>query len=109
MLGVATVIMFAPHIFKQALTYQTTIALSPQDSIIYASVISDLGKRTKEEVKCFLSSDKKAFPYEELFVDESDTKDKALAKNRIRNALKQYQCRYISTFEDGLKFITSQV
>lgn len=44
-----------------------------------------------------------------MFADESDVKDKLLSKSRMRSELKGYQSRYINTFEDGLKFISSQV
>lgn len=108
MLAIGRVIEITTPIFQQALTYQTSLDLSPQDSIIYSSIVSDLAARVPDEEKCFISRDKKAFFGEDIRSEESDVKDKLLSKSRIRNELKKYHCRYISTFDDGLKFITSK-
>ncbi len=108
MVVIGRIIEINAPIFQQALIYQTALDLSPQDSIIYSSIISDLESRALDEEKCFISRDKKAFFGEDIFSEESDVKDKLLSKSRIRNELKRYQCRYISTFDDGLKFITAR-
>ncbi len=74
---------------KQALVYQGQFDLGPQDSIIYSTIIADLQKRPRQEVKCFLSRDKRAF----------------FAKPGIRSELTSYNCRYIESFKQGLDFI----
>jgi predicted nucleic acid-binding protein len=75
--------------FTQALAYQGTLALSPQDSIIYSVVIADMQRRSIQEIKCFLSRDKEAFA----------------TNRRIKSELASYNCRYIGSFREGLNFI----
>lgn len=75
--------------FSQALAYQDSLALSPQDSIIYSAVIADLQQRSSEEDKCFLSRDKDAFS----------------TNRRIKSELGSYNCRYIGSFSEGLRYI----
>ena len=75
--------------FRQAVDYQKRLDLSPQDSIVYAAVISDITRRPIEEDKRFLSRDNEAF-----------------ATNlAIRRDLRKYNCRYIGSFVDGLASI----
>ena len=78
--------------FREAVRYQTTASLAPQDSIIYAAIIEDLKSRPKEEQKCFLSRDEKAF--------DNPT---------IKQELGIYNCRYIKNFNDGLQFIQHSI
>lgn len=77
--------------FRNALTYQKSLYLSPQDSIIYATMIADLKKQPEKEQKCFLSRDKKAF-------DNDDDRS-------IKSELEIYNCRYIGNLMQGLAFI----
>lgn len=87
-LKVGKLIETTGEIFEQALGYQDQYDLSPQDSIIYAAVISDLRQRTNIEAKCFLSTNWKDFDY-----------------LGIRAELKTYNCVYISRFDNGVEFI----
>lgn len=75
--------------FRQAMIYRQKFDIESQDSIIYASVIADLKRHPAKTQKCFLSRDRKAF---------SDDPE-------IRTELSTYNCRYISNFFDGLKYI----
>ena len=74
--------------FMQALAYQKSFDLSPQDSIVYAAMIADLQQRPPAEIKCFVSRNWKDF-------DDSG----------IKFELATYKCRYISSFVQGLNFI----
>lgn len=87
---------------KQAEIYEKDIDLSPQDSIIYASVVDDLKKRAKDETKCFLSRDKRAFPDDG---ETSETKDRVLSRSLIARELRGYGCKYFVTFDKGLEYI----
>jgi len=76
--------------FRQAQLYQNAYGLSPQDAIIYAIVIADLGRQDPVEAKCFIRRDVQGF-----------------ADSRIKAELRQHNCRYIGNFADGLSYIQS--
>lgn len=78
--------------FNNALIYQQNLGFSPQDSIIYATVVADLQTRPGDEEKCFLSRDRKAFGRED---DDRS----------IKTELVSYNCRYIGSFAQGLDYI----
>jgi predicted nucleic acid-binding protein len=92
-------------IFADALAYQASLGLLSQDSIIYAAVINDLKKRPASERKCFLSRDKSAFSEIVDFEAKKQRKAKFEAGESINLELKQYNCQYMSNFENGLNFI----
>lgn len=75
--------------FRQALVYQNELDLSELDSIIYSTIFTDLRRRSHNEIKRFLSRDKKAFA----------------TNRRIKRELKDYNCSYIGSFAKGLEFI----
>jgi len=75
--------------FGLALGYQTRYGLSPQDSIIYASVISDLQTQPPADLKCFLTRNSRDF-------DDPD----------VVAELQGYNCQLLFSFEDGLRYCT---
>ena len=81
--------------FREALSYQYSLGLSPQDSIIYTTMVADLQKQPEQEAKCFLSRDRKAF---------GDANDP-----RVKIELGKHNCRYIASFRQGLDFIHSSL
>lgn len=77
--------------FNEAQKYQPEMDLSPQDSIIYATIMSHLRIQPRKEHKCFLSRDMRAF----------DSQD----DSNIKAELAQYNCRYVGSFIQGLNYI----
>ncbi len=77
--------------FREASIYQRSLGLSPQYSIIYSAIISDLKLRPREEMKCFLSRDRKAFANED---------DRSIKKELGIN-----NCRYIGSFVEGWEYM----
>lgn len=75
--------------FRQALVYRKGYKLSSQDSIIYSTVIADLQRSPLTEAKCFISRDKKAFS-----IDPG-----------MKSELEGYNCHYLSSFKEALRFI----
>lgn len=76
---------------KSAIEYQKNQNLSPQDSIVYASVVGHL-RSSATAPKCFLNKNSKDF----LNPD-------------IQDELKNYGCRLITRFADGLGFINANL
>ena len=76
---------------KSAIDYQVNLDLPPQDSIVYASVMEHL-RSGENGPKCFLNRNSKDF----LNPD-------------IQDELKNYGCRLISRFADGLGFIKANL
>ena len=76
--------------FHQAALYRQQYDLSPQDAIVYASILADIRTRDPAEPKCFISRDIKGF-------DDLD----------IKTELRQYNCRFIGDFANGLSYIQS--
>lgn len=89
-LSCAETIPISSEIIEVASSYQSTSDISPQDSIVYASVVSHLSA-SRPEPKCLLNRDARGFyiPY-------------------IREQLARYNCRLIPNFEDGLNYIRHQ-
>lgn len=81
--------------FREAPVYQRSLRLSPQDSIIYSTIVADLKNQPQDDVKCFLSRDRKAF---------GSNDDRS-----VKAELGRFNCRYIGNFTQGLDFIHSSL
>ncbi len=78
-------------ILGEAASYETTYDLTPQDALVYASVITHLRQDVPEQA-CFLNRNSKDF----------DSPD-------IIEELRQLNCRMIPRFDRGYSFIQSQL
>ena len=79
------------NIIDSAEDYREQLSLSPQDSIVYSSVLSHLRENT-EEYSCFLNRDSKDFMIQE-----------------IQEELESHSCTLIPSFNNGLGFILSKL
>ena len=91
LLSIGISLPFDAKCWVQALLCREIYGLSSQDAIIYASIVIDLQTRSRDEKKCFLSRDSKAFGQDNdrVMKDELDT----------------YNCRYIGSFAKGFDYI----
>ena len=78
-------------IIRDAITFQSSPGLSPQDSIVYASILHHL-TTASEEPRCFITKNSKDF-----------------ANPDIENELMEYNCQLLTKFANGLGYIRSQL
>ncbi|MCE2435823.1 MAG: DUF4935 domain-containing protein [Candidatus Latescibacteria bacterium] len=76
---------------REAIKFQESRDLEPQDSIVYASIIEHLTTASKG-LRCFITRDKD-------FVENPD----------IKSDLATYDCRLFTKFADGLGYIGSEL
>ena len=88
-LDCAVVIPLQGETLRDAIQFQASLDLSPQDSVVYASVIAHLSGAAAG-TKCFLNKDRKDFSIPDISED-----------------LGRYDCRLITRFSDGLSYINS--
>jgi len=91
LLAVAEIIPLDAQIISAAGKYQLDRELSPQDSIVYASVICHLNQSASVD-KCFLNRNSKDF-------DDPD----------IVDALDRYSCKMLFSFNNGYDYISNQI
>ncbi len=91
LLRVAETVPLNSEILKSSAEHQNEHDLSPQDAIVYASVLSHL-KRTEPQTACFLNKNSKDF-------DDPD----------ISEMLERYQCQMLSRFDHGYQFIINKI
>lgn len=89
-LDVATIIPTELQALQLSLSAQKSLGLSPQDSIVYASVQHHLA--THKEASCFLNKNTRDF-----------------SNPKIRNEFTAHGCQVIATFTDGLSYISNQL
>jgi predicted nucleic acid-binding protein len=90
-LELAQLIPVDSSLFAHALELQPSRSLSPQDAIVYASVLRHLSTASAGP-KCFLNRNSKDFFTPDIDAD-----------------LSARDCRIIPSFKDGLAFIKSQI
>ncbi len=89
---VAEVIPLDASVLTASIDYQQSHDFSPQDAIVYASVVSDLRGRSRDDQKCFLNRNSKDFD-DQVVVDE----------------LQAHRCKLLPRFDSGLSFIVSEL
>jgi predicted nucleic acid-binding protein len=90
LLNTGEIVALTADILAEAAIYETTYDLTPQDALVYASVIDHL-RRYQPQQACFLNRNSKDFDRPDI-VDE----------------LKQFNCRMIPRFDHGYRFLQSQ-
>ena len=85
------VIPIGLSIIRAAITFQKSLELSPQDSIVYASILDHLATAS-EDHSCFITKNSKDF-----------------ANPDIENELTAYNCRLLTKFADGLGYVRSRL
>ncbi len=89
----ATVISLDPDILSAAAIYQGfPLMLSPQDSVIYAAVLSNLALTSADTPKCFLNKNRRDF-----------------YRDDIRSELLKHRCLVISNFNSGFDHIKKHI
>jgi predicted nucleic acid-binding protein len=86
-LETAVVIPIKREVIKEAVSLQKTRNLSPQDSIVYASILSHLSDTSQEEPKCFITKNSRDFANPDIHAD-----------------LEFYNCRLLTRFSAGLGY-----
>ena len=86
-LTVVEIVPTTPVIIAAAIRYQIDADVSPQDSIIFASVISYLDQH-RDPPSCFLTKNREDF-------DDPDMVAELAARN----------CKVLYTFRDGLSYL----
>jgi predicted nucleic acid-binding protein len=89
--SVAEVIPLTGEVIAAAMQYQIDGEFSPQDGLVFASILSHL-QAVKPSQSCFLNKNRKDF-----------SKPDKVAELKARG------CRLIYAFQDGLQFIESQL
>ncbi len=91
LLKIAEIIPLNADILLQATSAEENYKLSPQDALVYVSVIQHLQENKPQEA-CFLNRNSKDFKTPE-----------------IDDELKSLNCRLITQFDNGYKFLQSQL
>lgn len=89
-LDIARIIPTEERTISEALTLQKSRSLGPQDSIVYASVLLHLRRRSNTTPNCFITKNSKDF----LNPD-------------IEDDLAEYDCKLLTTFNNGLGYVRS--
>lgn len=91
MLRVSDVISLTTDVIAEAATFEVPLDLSPQDAIIYATVLTHL--RTKlQQPSCFINRNKRDFDNPDIVAE-----------------LTKHNCKLFGNFGQGLQYIQSQI
>ena len=90
-LQIVEVIPIGFNIIRNAIKIQESLDLSPQDSIVYASIRNHLTSEFKEP-RCFITKNSKDF-----------------ANPDIESELTAYSCKLLTKFADGFAYVRSQL
>jgi predicted nucleic acid-binding protein len=90
LLGIAEIIPLTLDILRQAATHESPYDLTPQDALVYTSVIAHL-RQNQPPVSCFLNRNSKDFDNPDI-VDELD----------------RHNCKMIPRFDHGYGFIQTR-
>jgi predicted nucleic acid-binding protein len=91
LLNIGEIVALNANILIEAASYETTYDLTPQDALVYASVIGHL-RHEQPQQACFLNRNSKDFDSPDI-IDE----------------LRQFNCRMIPRFDSGYSFLQSQL
>jgi predicted nucleic acid-binding protein len=91
LLSIAEIIPLTIDVLREAATHESPYDLTPQDALVYASVIAHL-RQHKPPVSCFLNRNSKDFDNPDI-VDELD----------------KYYCKMIPRFDHGYDFIQARL
>jgi predicted nucleic acid-binding protein len=91
LIQISEIVSLNKTILNEAKTHQLQYSMSPQDAIVYASVLQHLGTSDPGK-KCFLNRNSKDF-------DDPD----------IVAVLKSNACKILFNFDAGFEYISSQV
>lgn len=89
---VAELISIEPKMVRVVRDLQAGLKLSPQDLMIYASVLTHLEEHGSGGLHCFLTKNTRDFLYSE-----------------VREGLASWNCRVFPSFADGLGFLRSRL
>ncbi len=79
------------NIIRAAISFQEKLYLSPQDSIVYASILDHLNAESRERC-CFITKNSKDF-----------------ANPHIEHELNSRDCRLMTKFADGVGYVRRQL
>ena len=91
LLGIAEIIPLTIDILREAATHESPYDLTPQDALVYTSVIAHL-RQNQPPVSCFLNRNSKDFDNPDI-VDELD----------------RHSCKMIPRFDHGYGFIQARL
>ena len=91
LIGISEMIPLSSEVLKSSAEHQKEHDLSPQDALVYTSVIYHLEK-SKPEDACFLNKNSKDF-------DDPD----------ISEMLEKYKCKMLTRFDHGYQYIINRI